>query len=72
MKTVLGVIPSRYQSSRFPGKPLADICGYPMVWWVYQQASKVASLDGLIVATDDKRIADVCNKYRMQYILTST
>ncbi len=72
MKTALGVIPSRYQSSRFPGKPLADINGKPMIWWVYQQASKVESLDGLVVATDDQRIADTCEKYNMKYIMTSS
>ncbi|WP_438816363.1 cytidylyltransferase domain-containing protein, partial [Treponema endosymbiont of Eucomonympha sp.] len=38
---VVGVIPARYASSRFPGKPLVDICGKPMVWWVYQQVKKV-------------------------------
>lgn len=72
MKTAIGVIPSRYQSSRFPGKPLADICGKPMLWWVYQQASKVDSLDELIVATDDRRIANACEKYSMKYLMTSS
>lgn len=37
---IIGVIPARYKSSRFPGKPLADICGYPMIWWVYQQCKR--------------------------------
>lgn len=49
------VIPSRYQSSRLPGKPLADIAGKPMVQWVYEQA-KQAGADRVIVATDDVRI----------------
>ena len=71
MKTFLGIIPSRYQSSRFPGKPLADLCGKPMIWWVYQQALKASSLDDLIVATDDQRIAEACKKYGMKYIMTS-
>ena len=71
MKTALGVIPSRYQSSRIPGKPLADICGKPMIWWVYQQALKAGSLDDLIVATDDQRIAEVCKEYQMRCIMTS-
>ena len=70
--TALGVIPSRYHSSRFPGKPLADICGKPMIWWVYQQASKAQSLDRIIVATDDQRIADICKHYGMDYIMTSS
>ena len=38
---VIGIIPARYNSSRFQGKPLADICGKPMIWCVYQQAMKV-------------------------------
>ena len=38
---IIGIIPARYQSSRLPGKPLKDICGKPMIWWVYQQVKKV-------------------------------
>lgn len=68
----IGVIPSRYGSTRFPAKPLSDICGKPMVWYVYQQAKKVKSLSDVYVATDDKRIADVCEEYGMKYIMTST
>ena len=52
------VIPARYQSSRLPGKPLADIGGKPMVQWVYEQASK-SGADQVIVATDDQRIVRV-------------
>lgn len=69
---IIGVIPARYQSSRFPGKPLADICGKPMIWWVYNQASKVKSLDEIVVATDDQRIVDVCIQYDINYIMTSS
>lgn len=68
---ILGVIPSRYESSRFPGKPLADICGKPMIYWVYQQARKVKEFDDLIVATDDERIKSVCENYGMNVIMTS-
>lgn len=57
---ILGIIPARYGSTRFPGKPLADICGHPMLWWVYRQAKKATKLDDIVVATDDSRIADVC------------
>ena len=60
---VLGVIPSRYASSRLPGKPLKDICGKPMVWWVYQLALKVKGLTDIVVATDDNRIMEVYNSY---------
>lgn len=72
MKKAIAIIPSRFQSSRFPGKPLADICGKPMLWWVYTRAKKVIELDDVIVATDDMRIANVCEKYEMKYIMTST
>ena len=68
----IGVIPSSYGSTRFPAKPLSDICGKPMVWYVYQQAKKVKALSAVYVATDDQRIADVCEKYDMNYIMTST
>lgn len=67
----IGVIPSRYGSTRFPAKPLSDICGKPMVWYVYHQAKKVKSLEDVVVATDDRRIAQVCEKYNMNYIMTS-
>lgn len=68
---VVGVIPARYQSSRFPGKPLANICGKPMVWWVYQQCLKVSKLDEIYVATDDRRISDICNQCGMNVVMTS-
>lgn len=71
MSKIVGVIPARYDSTRFPGKPLADICGKPMIWWVYSRASKVSSLDKVIVATDDERIADVCKQYEMNFLMTS-
>ncbi len=68
---IIGVIPSRYESSRFPGKPLAEICGKPMIYWVYRQAVKVKEFDDVIVATDDERIADVCRQYEMNVLMTS-
>lgn len=71
MKKVIGVIPARYQSTRLSGKPLADISGRPMLWWVYNRAKEVESLDDLIVAIDDKKVADVCEKYEMKYVMTS-
>lgn len=70
MKTI-GVIPARYHSSRFPGKPLAMICGKPMVWWVYEQCKKVRELDEIYVATDDARIECVCLQYNMHVLMTS-
>ena len=68
---IIGVIPSRYQSSRFPGKPLAEICGKPMIYWVYQQVMKVKEFDEVYVATDDSRIEEACKKYDMNVIMTS-
>ena len=68
---VLGIVPARYHSSRLPGKPLADICGKPMVWWVYQQALKCPKFDKVIVATDDTRIEDFCKSEKMEVMMTS-
>lgn len=67
---ILGVIPARYASSRLPGKPLADILGKPMVWWVYQAAKQSSLLDDLVVATDDERILSVCKEYGMNAVMT--
>ena len=53
---ILGIIPSRYGSSRFPGKPLALLCGKPLVTWVVEAAKRAKTLDRVIVATDDERI----------------
>ena len=53
---ILGIIPARYASSRFPGKPLADICGKSMIQRVYEQAKKAQTLSDVVVATDDTRI----------------
>lgn len=68
---VIGVIPARYQSSRLPGKPLADICGKPMLWWVYQNVKNVDDLDEVYVATDDERIRTACEKYDMNVMMTA-
>ena len=68
---IVGVIPARYESSRFQGKPLADICGKPMIWWVYKHASEVEYIDELYVATDDQRIYDTCQDIGMNCIMTS-
>ena len=67
---VIGVIPARYQSSRFPGKPLADLFGKPMIWWVYNQVVKVREFDKVVVATDDYRIKDVCDGYGIPIVMT--
>ncbi len=70
-KKIIGVIPARYESSRFPGKPLADVCGKPMIWWVYEHAKQVKYFTELYVATDDQRIYDACVAEGMNCIMTS-
>ncbi|MBU5305039.1 3-deoxy-manno-octulosonate cytidylyltransferase [Eubacterium callanderi] len=68
---IVGVIPARYQSSRFPGKPLADILGKPMIWWVYNQCKKVKYFDEVVVATDDSEILNKCKELDLNVMLTS-
>ncbi len=68
---ILGVIPARYDSSRLPGKPLADICGKPMIWWVYQRVQNIEDFSGIYVATDDQRILDACVQFQIPVIMTS-
>ena len=66
----IGIIPARYASSRFPGKPLAVIGGKPMIQRVYEQASRV--LDTVIVATDDQRIYDCVKAFGGVVYMTSS
>jgi len=68
---VIGIIPSRYESSRFPGKPLADILGKSMIQRVYEQCEKASSLSKVIVATDDKRIFNHVLDFGGKVIMTS-
>lgn len=68
---IIGVIPARYKSSRFPGKPLADIGGKPMIYWVYKQCKKVEDFDEVYVATDDNKIFDTCKSLGVDVIMTS-
>lgn len=65
----LGVIPARYASTRFPGKPLADINGKPMIQKVYEQV--LQALEHVYVATDDKRIEEVVKSFGGKVIMTS-
>jgi len=68
---IIGIIPARYESTRFPGKPLADILGFPMIYRVYQQAIKVKELNKVYVATDDIRIENVCKSYNIPVVMTN-
>jgi 3-deoxy-manno-octulosonate cytidylyltransferase (CMP-KDO synthetase) len=65
------VIPARYESSRFPGKPLADIHGKSMIRRVWEKCVEAASADKVLVATDDNRIMEHCRDHEMQVDLTS-
>lgn len=69
--TVIAVIPARYGSTRFPGKPLALIAGKPMIQRVYECAREAQAIDEVIVATDDERIADVVAGFGGQAVMTS-
>jgi 3-deoxy-manno-octulosonate cytidylyltransferase (CMP-KDO synthetase) len=69
---IIGIIPARYKSTRFEGKPLADICGKPMIWWVYQQVKKSTKLSEVYVATDDERISTICERFSINYIMTQS
>lgn len=68
---VLGIIPARYKSSRFPGKPLELIAGKPLVQRVYERASKCRDLDSLCVATEDERIESFCRTLGIPVVMTS-
>jgi 3-deoxy-manno-octulosonate cytidylyltransferase (CMP-KDO synthetase) len=66
---ILGVIPARYDSTRLPGKPLADIHGKPMIQWVYERSLE-AELSDLVVATDDRRIYDTVLSFGGKAVMT--
>lgn len=69
MKTY-GIIPSRFGSSRFPGKPLAVLAGKPLVAWVVEAVKKAKSLDEVLVATDDERIVAAVEQYGGRAVMT--
>jgi len=68
----LGIIPARYASTRFPGKPLVDIAGKSMIQRVYEQAKKCSQLSEVIVATDDDRIFEHVNSFGGKAEMTSS
>jgi 3-deoxy-manno-octulosonate cytidylyltransferase (CMP-KDO synthetase) len=69
---IIGIIPSRFGSSRFPGKPLIDLVGKSMIQRVYEQACKAKSLTKVIVATDDQRIYDHILSFGGNVMMTSS
>jgi len=70
MSRIVGVIPSRYGATRLPGKALINLCGKPLIQWVYERASKARQLDRLLVATDDKRIEKVVRDFGGEVVMT--
>jgi 3-deoxy-manno-octulosonate cytidylyltransferase (CMP-KDO synthetase) len=67
----IGVIPARFSSTRFPGKPLAELCGKPMIQWVYEKALQSELLTDVIIATDDKRIYQAVKEFNGKVYMTS-
>jgi 3-deoxy-manno-octulosonate cytidylyltransferase (CMP-KDO synthetase) len=66
----LAIIPARWSSTRFPGKPLADLGGHPLFWHVHQRCLQAKLIVGAVVATDDPRIAKACETYDVPCVLT--
>lgn len=69
---IIGIIPARYASTRFPGKPLALINGKSMISRVYEQALAASELHEVVVATDDERIAEEVKSFGGKYVMTRT
>ncbi|MEO1857093.1 MAG: 3-deoxy-manno-octulosonate cytidylyltransferase [Rubritalea sp.] len=69
---VLGIIPARWASTRFPGKPLHIIAGKPLVQHVWERCQECSKLDSIIVATDDDRIAELCRSFGANVAMTAT
>jgi 3-deoxy-manno-octulosonate cytidylyltransferase (CMP-KDO synthetase) len=67
---IVGIIPARYQSSRFPGKPLADIHGKPMIQRVFERTSRARRLHRVLVATDDPRILEAVEAFGGEAVMT--
>lgn len=67
---IVAIIPARYASTRFPGKPLAQIAGKPMIQHVYERVCAAKRVDEVFVATDDKRIADVVDSFGGKFVMT--
>ena len=70
-RDIVCIIPSRYESSRFPGKPLADLLGKPMIQHVYERVAQAQAVPYVAVATDDQRIYDAVKKFGGNAIMTA-
>lgn len=69
--TTLAIIPARYASTRFPGKPLALLCGKPVIQWVWERVSAVGAVTEAVVATDDRRILEAVESIGGRAMMTS-
>lgn len=68
---VIGIIPARFASSRFPGKPLVEILGKPMIQRTWERAKMASTLDHVVIATDDDTIAKLCREFGADVVMTS-
>lgn len=71
MKRAAAVIPSRYDSSRFPGKALVPVLGRPMIQWVYEGVKQARLVDSVVIATDDRRIFNAAESFGAAAVMTS-
>ena len=69
---IIGMIPARGGSTRFNNKPLADICGKPMVYWIWKHSKEVSCFDEVYVATDSEEIKNVAEGFGAKVIMTSS
>ena len=69
---IVGIIPARFASTRFPGKPLQLLQGKPLIQWVTDVVARCSTLSDFYVATDDQSIADFCQKINIKFLMTST
>jgi 3-deoxy-manno-octulosonate cytidylyltransferase (CMP-KDO synthetase) len=70
-REIVCIIPSRYESSRFPGKPLADLCGKPMIQHVYERVARAKAVPYVAVATDDVRILNAVKNFGGNAVMTA-
>lgn len=70
MSKVVGIIPARMESSRFPGKVLAEIAGKPLIQWVVERARLATRLDDVLVATDSEQVVEACRAFDATAVMT--
>ncbi len=71
-QSIIGVIPARWASTRFPGKPLFELCGKPLLQHVFERTTQCRNLSAIVVATDDDRIRDCAESFGATVVMTST